>query len=233
MLSPEVREASLRALVECRTDHQPVGALVHIAEPLFEPHHRLAVGGEAEMPWLDDAGMDRADRDLVQILSFHGQELVRIGFDRALPRLAERLGHAPEAEIEPVPRIRRAGGFEAVKVGDGALEPDRRRMMRADRGELAVGAFQGEHGDGVRALLEQGKMHRVLVAPQPEQRRARLDQCLDRAPPAVAADNGARPRAVVCRFAAGPGDVGEWCHCLAYPSSFATAWNQATSAAGR
>jgi len=43
---------------------------MHIAEPLLEPHHRLAVGGEAEMAWLDDAGMDRADRDLVQILSF-------------------------------------------------------------------------------------------------------------------------------------------------------------------
>ena len=206
---------------------------MHIAEPLFQAHHRLAVGGEAEMPWLDDAGMDGADRDLVQILSFDWQELVRIGFDGALPRLAERLGHAPEAEIEPVSRVCGAGGFEAVKVANGALEPDRRRVMRADRGEFAVGAFQGEHGDGVRALLEQGKMHRILVAPQPEQRRARLDQCLDRAPPTVAADNGARPGAVVCRFAAGPGDVGEWCHCLAYPSSFATAWNQATSAAGR
>src|SRR4249919_1084733 len=54
-------------------------ALVHITEPLFESHHRLAVGGEAEMPWLDDAGMDRADRNLVQILSLNGQEGVGVG----------------------------------------------------------------------------------------------------------------------------------------------------------
>ena len=152
---------------------------MHIAEPLFEPHHRLAVGGETEMPWLDDAGMDGPDRDLVQILSFDGQELVRIGFNRALPRLAERACVTPQKpRSSQCLRIRRAGRFEAIKVGDGALEPDRRRMMRADRGEFAVGAFQREHGDRGRGLLEQGKVHRVLVAPQPEQRRARLDQLL-------------------------------------------------------
>jgi hypothetical protein len=39
---------------------------VDVAEPLLEPDHRLAVGGEAEMAGLDDAGMDRADRNLVQ-----------------------------------------------------------------------------------------------------------------------------------------------------------------------
>ena len=52
-------------------------------------------------------------------------------------------------------------------------------------------------------------MHLVLVAPQPEKRGARVHQLLDRALPAVAADNGARPRTVACHFAAGPGDVGE------------------------
>ena len=125
------------------------------------------------MPWLDDAGMDGADRDLMQILSFHGEEFVRVGLNRALPRLAEGFGHAPEAKVEPMPRVRRAGGFEAIKVGDGALEPDRRRMMRADRREFAVGTFQREHGDRGGGLLEQGKVHGLLVAPQPEQRRAR------------------------------------------------------------
>ena len=56
--------------VEVGAGHQPLDALVHVAEPLFEPDHGLAVGGEAEMPGLDDAGMHRADRDLVQAFAF-------------------------------------------------------------------------------------------------------------------------------------------------------------------
>ena len=133
----------LRALVERGAGHQRLGALVHITEPLFEPHHRLAVGGEAEMPWLDDAGMDRADRDLVQILSLNGQEGVGVGFDCTLSPLAERMGHAPETEIEPMSRICGACGFVAIKVGDGALEPDRRRVMHADRGKLCRRGREG------------------------------------------------------------------------------------------
>ena len=54
--------------------------LVDVAEALLEPHDGLAVGGEAEMPGLDDAGMHRADRDLVQALAFARQE----GIGRAL-----------------------------------------------------------------------------------------------------------------------------------------------------
>ena len=52
-------------------------ALVHIAEPLLQPHHRLAIGGEAEMAGLDDAGMHRADRDLVQAFAFDREECIR------------------------------------------------------------------------------------------------------------------------------------------------------------
>ena len=87
----------LRALVEARAGHQRLDALVHIAEPLLEPHHRLAVGGEAEMPGLDDAGMDRADRDLVQILALDGQEGVRVGFDRALARACRAAASRPRS----------------------------------------------------------------------------------------------------------------------------------------
>ena len=53
---------------------QPLDALVGVAEPLFQPHHRLAVGGEAEMAGLDDAGMHRPDRDLVQAVALRRQE---------------------------------------------------------------------------------------------------------------------------------------------------------------
>ena len=69
-----MRPASLAAALERRAGHQRLDALVHIAQPLFEPHHRLAIRGEAEMARLDDAGMDRADRDLVQALALDRQE---------------------------------------------------------------------------------------------------------------------------------------------------------------
>ena len=74
MLSPETRPASRAAAVEVGAGHQPLDALVDVAEPLLEPHDGLAVGGEAEMPGLDDAGMHRADRDLVQALALGRQE---------------------------------------------------------------------------------------------------------------------------------------------------------------
>ncbi len=37
-----------------------------IAQPLLQAHDGLAIGMEAKMAGLDDAGVDRADGDLVQ-----------------------------------------------------------------------------------------------------------------------------------------------------------------------
>ena len=64
-----------RGVGKRRARHQALDALVHIAEPLFEPHHEFAVGGETEMAGLDNAGMHRADRDLVQRFAFGRQEM--------------------------------------------------------------------------------------------------------------------------------------------------------------
>ena len=66
-----------------RARHQRLDALVHVAEPLFEPHHGLAAGGEAEMSGLDDAGMHRADRNLMQALALDRQELVGVACRRS------------------------------------------------------------------------------------------------------------------------------------------------------
>ena len=158
MLSPEVRAASLAALSSERAGHQRLDTLVHIAEPLFQPHRELAIGGEAEMPGLDDAGVHRPDRDLVQPLPFDGQELIRHLF--AAP---------PDAVIEPGPRILRADGFQPVQIPNGPLQPDRRRMLRPDAGELAVDAFISEYRDIAAAFVEQRHVHVRRVAPQAEQ----------------------------------------------------------------
>jgi hypothetical protein len=49
---------------------------VHVAEPLFQPHDNLAIRGKAKMPRLDDSGVHRADRNLMQPLPSHWLELV-------------------------------------------------------------------------------------------------------------------------------------------------------------
>jgi hypothetical protein len=47
---------------------------VRVTQPLFQPDDGLAVGGEAEMTGLDDAGVDRPDRNLVQAFALGRQE---------------------------------------------------------------------------------------------------------------------------------------------------------------
>ena len=49
-----------------RPGHQRLDPLVHISKTLFQPHDRLAIGGEAEVAWLNNAGMDRSYRNLMQ-----------------------------------------------------------------------------------------------------------------------------------------------------------------------
>src|ERR1700734_3120940 len=64
--------------VEGRAFHELFYALVDVAQTLFEPHDRLAAGGEAEMSGFDDAGVDRTHRDLMQALAFGRKERVRL-----------------------------------------------------------------------------------------------------------------------------------------------------------
>ena len=40
-----------------------------IAKPLFEPRHRFAIGGKTKMSGLDNAGVDRTNRDLMEALA--------------------------------------------------------------------------------------------------------------------------------------------------------------------
>ncbi len=125
-----------RSLLDLGTGHQAFDALVRIAQPLLEPHHRLAVGGETEVARLDDAGMDRADRDLVQALALGRQEFVA--------RLA--LPPRPPPVIEPGPGIGQTDGLHAIKVAHGALEAQRRRVTGGDRRIAACVGLQRNDG---------------------------------------------------------------------------------------
>ena len=78
-----------------------VDALVHIAEPLLEPHHRFAAGVKAEVAGLDDARVHRADGDLVQPVALGGEKLVGAAFAGVRRCGAERRRYGPAAMIEP------------------------------------------------------------------------------------------------------------------------------------
>ena len=74
----------LRRPLEVGAGHQRLDPLVDVAQPLLEADHRLAARGEAEMAGLDDPGMDRPDRNLMQALALGGEEGVGLGA-RCLP----------------------------------------------------------------------------------------------------------------------------------------------------
>src|SRR5580700_7728099 len=112
-----------------------------VAEALFEPHDSLAIGGEAEVSGLDDAGVNRTDRNAVQAFALHRQERVSRTFARLLRARAQRMLHIPEAEIEPRPRIRCADRLDAIEACDRTLEPDGGRMQCAHRRKISIGAF--------------------------------------------------------------------------------------------
>lgn len=113
-------------------------AFVRVAEAFLEAHHDLAVGADAEMPRLDDAGMNRSDRQLVDVLSFDRQEAVFLGWPGVLPPRGERSMHPPFAVIEPGAPIRQPGRRQCEQIGGGPLQPDRRRMDPPHRRVAAV-----------------------------------------------------------------------------------------------
>src|SRR5262249_59593596 len=117
---------------EAGARHQRLDAFVHVTETLLQPNHRLAVRGKTEMSGLDDAGMNRADGNLVQTLADGGQEGVRRAPRRSVAAISERVLHIPKAEIEPRPCVRGADRFEAVEIAHRTLQANGRRMGRAD-----------------------------------------------------------------------------------------------------
>ena len=182
-----------RRPVERRARHQALDALVDVAEALFQAHHRLAIGGEAEMAGLDDAGMHRADRDLVQALALDREEIVRRLVAGRTGRGGERMAHAPVAMVEPGALVRQALRVESEQVADGALEPQRRRVMQADAGVGIVRTIEADDADARHRRIEQRHVDGVRLAPQAEQAPLAARQGCDRLVPGGNRDRGARP----------------------------------------
>ena len=141
-----------RRALERRAGHQRLDALVHIAEPLLQPHHGLAVGGEAEVARLDDAGVHRADRDLVQAFAFGRQERIRA----AVP--------------QPGPRVGRAFGLAARR--DRCIARSRRiagGCRRPTEGKAPARAGEVQHTGSPRRF-DQRQVREARLAPQAEER---------------------------------------------------------------
>ena len=134
------------------------------AEPLFQPHHVLAIGGKPKMAWLDDASMHGPDGDLMQCFTFCRQELVRgrLARDGLFP---ERMAHAPETKIEPRPYVRRIRCFEPEQVTDCAFQPDRWRMTRGDARVLAAFAGVADNRDVTGCRVQQRHVNVRCIAP--------------------------------------------------------------------
>ena len=108
-------------------------ALVHVAQVLFEPQHLLADDREAEVARLDDAGVHRADGDLVHAVAFDAHEGV-VGGQRAGGGrrrlgvvLQRRRSGRPHAVVQPGALVAAALGLQTGQVGHRALHPRRTR----------------------------------------------------------------------------------------------------------
>src|SRR5947208_13324540 len=108
------------------------------------------------MPGIDDAGMYRPDRDLVQSFALCRQKRVGIAGRRRGSRCGERLTYAPAPVIEPAPVIGKSLGCQPEQVADGALETHGRRMSLTNRREAGFGTFKADHRDIGCLSVEQG-----------------------------------------------------------------------------
>jgi hypothetical protein len=159
-------------------------AAVLVAERDFEMQHALAVAAEAEMPRLDDAGMHRPDRDLVDLLAADPEEIdaadlgpARRETDRLQPRMALRFD-APLLENlaleimgrREIRRQRRVGGadvaaaqtdFTAPIVSQRGKQTDAVSLPPepAEEQQAAAGGDRIDHGasEGIDAEHRHGR----------------------------------------------------------------------------
>ena len=79
---------------------------MRVAKPLFQPHHHFSLNRKAEMSGFNDAGVNGANRDLVNALPFYRQEFRLRGFSRKGDGFGgERMAQIPAPVIPPWAQI--------------------------------------------------------------------------------------------------------------------------------
>ena len=206
-------------------------ALVHIAEPLFEAGDGLAVGCKAEMARLDNAGVNRADGNLMQTHAFNGQEFV--------PLFGSRRPAWPHAMVEPGAVIGEPDGICAVKIAHRPFQPHRRRMMPPYRRVSAIARLKREDGAAPSLGFRQSHVHSAVVEPKRAEVVPACGAPLAKARPErfrrLKARIAVRPDIAVV-YCIGERDgvrLYSWVICVFHPSNSAARWNPDTKAAGR
>ncbi len=115
----------------------PVDSLVRIAQARFETQDFLADDREAEMPGLDDPGVDRSHGDLVDAVALDPHEGVVVGRVLAARVRVEiaaqrELVRTPRAVAQPLPPVTGALGGDAEQVVQRALHAQRTREYLGD-----------------------------------------------------------------------------------------------------
>src|SRR5690348_3479119 len=77
--------------------------------------------------------------------------------------------HFPAAVIEPGASVRKPHRLEPVEIADGALEPDRGRVLRTDRRKASVRAVEREDGNVEGRFGGERHVDGAAVSPQAEQ----------------------------------------------------------------
>jgi len=115
-------------------------ALVHIEQAQLKVKHGFAGDAEQKMSWLDDAGMDRADRHLKNAFTFHRSELVTLALERRqhgfqVKILAQRMNLRPVVVQRTTARVGMTDQVQAEPILNLPLLPIHRRYGVGERGE--------------------------------------------------------------------------------------------------
>ena len=221
-----------RGALDRGADHQLIDALVHEAKPLLKPHDGFAIGREAEMARLDNAGVHGSDRYLVERFAFCGKERVAVTGGVDLFGVAARMTHAPAAMIEPGPLVGRVFGSQAIKIADRALEPQRRRMQSPDGWKGALGAVQRDDAQARLPLFEHRHVNARRFAPEAEEFALALRKTFGESEPTSSVDDLTRPGQARRRRRLGRYLFAGEVHLFilrTQPKSRATFWNQVTT----
>ena len=157
-------------------------SLVRVAEPLLEPQHLLADDREAEMPGLDDAGVHRADRDLVDAVAGDANEGIVDRRSRRRRRGVGTLVSRAESDLPARCRGRARAACRAAPIGD---DPE-----QVGRGALhPLGAREVRRQVGIRRRIDRQRAGRARPGLRRARRRPRPRSLR------LAASRGRRPRA--------------------------------------
>ena len=187
------------------------------------------------MTGLDDAGMDRTHRDLVEACALRWEKPISRVFVRRSGDGCQRMPHIPPAMVEPGPRVRQVRRLDSEQVTQRTLETDRRRMNAADRGKMPVAALPCGDDDLPLRFLINRHMDGRYLAPETEQSYLAVGEPRGQCLPEIVIDDEPRMGPVQFDDLAGSGEACECGHASSpsYPSRPATCWNQATRGSGR